>query len=136
MASRAPLPFAWGVLYAKPNPDGSRKLCQNCFMWSWQDRRCSIHAPDLEVPAAAVCGYHVFGDPAPARPEIPNLDPVDPKLSGFIVTQIGTSCDICVYYEPTSATKGLCHGVAKKDGKPPQPVQALGCCARWEPAEA
>ncbi|MCI0564392.1 MAG: hypothetical protein MN733_38460 [Nitrososphaera sp.] len=78
------------------------------------------------------CGYHVFGLPMEVRMPHEDLDPVDEKLSGFEIIPGGTSCDICVYYEPTSGTKGLCHAVARSDRHPPQPVQALGCCARWE----
>ena len=65
--------------------------------------------------------------------EHPDLDPVDPELSGFD-TEVGpgTYCGSCVFYEPTSEEKGLCHGVAAADREPPQPVDFMGCCARWE----
>lgn len=131
-SKRAPLPFAWGVLYARPNPDGSRKMCANCMMWSMQDEKCSIHREDLHVPPEGVCGYHVYGLPMQMRMPHEDLDPVEEATSGFDIIPGGTSCDICVYYEPTGKTKGLCHAVAKADRHPPQPVQALGCCARWE----
>ena len=74
----APLPRAWGVLYAEPNPDGSRKLCQNCFMWSADDR-CSIHDKDLKVTAEMICGYHVYGAPMEERVFHPGLEPVEPR---------------------------------------------------------
>lgn len=128
----APLPFAWGVLYAKPNPDGSMKSCRNCYLWVRADNRCLIHRPDVEATAAHVCGYHVFGQPAERGAVIPGLDPVDPALSGLEAVGEGTVCGTCVYYEPTGRAKGLCHGVAGPDGAPPQPVQLMGCCARWE----
>ena len=52
--AEAPLPFAWGVLYAKPNPDGTAKRCDSCIMWS-RDEKCSIHAKSLQVCPSAVC---------------------------------------------------------------------------------
>ena len=129
----APLPFPWGVLYAKPNPDGSRKNCVNCMMFLINKERCSIHPKDFKVVAEGDCGYHVFGEPMEKGMPHPGIDPVDPALSGYEVVPGGSSCDICIYYEPQSETKGLCHGVAnEKEGRPPQPVQALGCCGRWE----
>jgi hypothetical protein len=129
----APLPFPWGVIYSKPNPDGSRKMCMNCMMWSYQDEKCSIHRANLNVPPEAICGYHVFGEPMEKRMPHKGMDPVDEALSGFDVVRGGTSCDICIYFEPTALGKGVCHAVAQeKTGLPPQPVQPLGCCARWE----
>ncbi len=132
---KAPLPEAWGVLYTKPNPNETSKMCANCIMWSSEDQRCSFHPEDLEVPYNAICGYHVFGQPMEFRMDHPFMDPVDPKLSGFEVVPNGTFCGSCVYYEPTSERKGKCWAVAKKDGKPPQEVDLLGCCARWEEAK-
>ena len=129
-----PLPFPWGVLYSGPNPDGTRKMCLNCMMYAANDRTCNIHAPNVEVAPMAICGYHVYGYPMEERMEHPGIVYVDPALSGLEVIPGGTSCDICIYYAPTSREKGLCHAVAKeKDGLPPQPVEALGCCSRWEP---
>lgn len=128
-----PLPFAWGVLYTAPNPDGTRKMCQNCMMWSYADQRCSIHRADLRIAPDDVCGYHVFGMAMEYRMDHPGMMPVDEKTSGLDTVPGGTSCDICVYYEPTGKGKGICHAVAKeKTALPPQPVEAMGCCARWE----
>lgn len=119
--AEAPLPFAWGVLYAKPNLDGSA------------DERCSIHPKSLKVPAQAICGYHVFGVPMETRVEHPGMDPVDPALSGFAEdVGEGTYCGSCIYYEPTSEKEGNCWAVASKDRHPPQEVAFMGCCARWE----
>lgn len=128
---QAPLPFAWGVLYAHPNPDGSPKQCRNCLMWS-RDQKCSIHSASLDVPPDAICGYHIFGEPMDKRMKHPGMDPVDPATSGFDIIPAGTYCGSCIYYEGTSEYKGVCHGVAKSDGAPPQPVAFMGCCARWE----
>lgn len=133
---QAPLPFASGVLYANPNPDGSQKSCRNCFMWVAGENRCIIHPPEVEVMPAHICGYHVFGMPLERWAEIPGLDPVDPALSGLELVGEGTVCGTCVYYEPTGRGKGLCYGVAGVDRYPPQPVQLMGCCARWEGREA
>ena len=79
---QAPLPFAWGVLYAKPNPDGTPKRCDNCMMWSWKDQRCSIHAANLEVPPSAICGYHVFGRPSETQVVSPPAVPVHRTVGG------------------------------------------------------
>lgn len=129
---QVPQPFAWGVLYTPPNPDGSPKMCQNCIMWS-QDQRCSIFPADFNVPHDGICGYHVFGQPMETRPDHPGMMPVDPELAGFDIIAQGTYCGSCIYYEHKSGEKGVCHAVAKeKDAKPPQPVDFMGCCARWE----
>jgi hypothetical protein len=126
----AALPKPWGVLYARPNPDGNRKACGNCFMWA-KTERCWIHAPGLKVPADAVCGYHVFGPPSDARPEIELLAPVDPAYSGLEVVEGGTSCDVCRYYETETPSSGRCHAVRDDVGAFAE-VEAMGCCARFE----
>ena len=78
------------------------------------------------------CGYHVFGDPMKKRPVHPGMDPVDPELSGFEANVgVGTFCGSCIFYEGDNQN-GVCHGVAKASGVPPQPVEFMGCCARWE----
>lgn len=117
------------VLYAPPNIDGTRKQCENCFLYLFMDERCLIHAADLAIHPLAVCGYHVEGAPLRARPAKMLAIPLDPKLTGLILTDRGTSCDLCSWYEKKTKDKGLCHGVMV-DGKPAS-VDALGCCARW-----
>lgn len=142
---KAPLPQAWGVLYAHPNPDGSRKQCQNCMMWIRRDEdgkpKCMIHPRTLEVTAEMVCGYHVHGAPLEKRMDHPGgLTPVNPRFSGLGVVPGGTTCDLCLYYEAKDEASGLCYAVSKGDepplGDPPTPVEAKGCCARWEGREA
>ena len=128
---RTKLPMAWGVLYAAPNPDGSRKKCENCMMFS-MDNRCSIHDEALEITVNHVCGYHVYGVPMDERMPHEGLMPVDPKMSGLEVVVGGTSCDTCRYIigdEEDGAN--ACAVVATPEGTP-QPVAPLGCCARWE----
>ena len=128
---KSKLPMAWGVLYAAPNPDGSRKACRNCMMFS-MDNRCSIHDADLEVTPQHTCGYHVYGVPMDVRMEHEGLMPVDPKMSGLEVVAGGTSCDICRHIigdEEDGAN--ACAVVATPEGTP-QPVAPRGCCARWE----
>lgn len=122
------LPKAWGVLYAHPNPDGSAKLCENCVFWQRFQGTCVIHDRSVRVTSGMVCGYHVYGKKGIVQ------DPVDPKLSGLEdVSDInGTTCGECKFFEPGKPGKGLCHGVAKASGHPPQPVEEMGCCARWE----
>lgn len=129
------LPKAWGVLYAPPNPDGSKKKCGNCAFFIQDAEQCMIHDEDIQITERMVCGYHVFGDPVTLEfADAISAEPIDPKLSGLEDTGRldGTSCSSCVFFEGTGPGKGLCHGVAKEGGQPPQPVQPLGCCARWE----
>ncbi len=140
----APLPEPWGVLLAHPNPDGSRKSCVNCMMWARTDQ-CAIHDPDLIIEADHICGYHVFGTPMevmPTRPSIhdqPNIQYVDPDYSGLDSVPGGTSCDLCMYYEPIGENYeadgvegGLCHQISALDENPPAPVGPLMCCAAWD----
>jgi hypothetical protein len=128
------LPYAWGVLYAPPNPDGSKKKCENCFLWIPESQRCAIHATSVKVTSGMVCGYHVHGRPSGEK-ILTEATPVDPKLSGLedVSDLDGTSCGSCMYYDSKGRGKGLCFGVAKTSTElPPQPVQELGCCSRWE----
>lgn len=118
------LPKPWGVLYAPPNKDGSRKSCKNCFMWS-EDSRCLIHDQNLEILPSSVCGYHCYGKPLKKWIDR-GVQPIDPALSGLIPTQDGTSCDLCMWFED-----GICLAVSGPDGTPAK-VQGKGCCARWE----
>jgi hypothetical protein len=134
--SGVPLPQKWGVLYAHPNPDGSRKRCGNCMMWTPDaGGRCVIHDPRLQITPSMVCGYHVFGDPMLEWVDHPGTEPVDPENSGLEEVGAGTSCDTCVFYEARTRHVGSCHAVAKSNDRPPTPVEAMGCCARWEGIE-
>lgn len=130
--SDAPLPRLSGVLYERPNPDGTRKLCANCTHWL-RDQTCNIHGPEIMVPPDAVCGYHVYGTPRDVRDEQPK-QPVEPELSGLKQVRAGVSCDVCRYYEPGDATHGVCLAVIDDD-RAPAIVEALGSCARWEERE-
>jgi hypothetical protein len=134
MPDKAPLPFAWGVLYAHPNKDGSMKSCRNCYAWVAGENKCVIHPRDVKVTSVQVCGYHIPGEPLKEWMDIPGLESVDPSLSGLARVGEGTVCGSCTYFEKTSEAGGLCHAVASKNGKPPQPVEEMGCCARWEQA--
>jgi intein/homing endonuclease len=49
------LPKPWGVLYAKPNPDNSRKKCDNCFMFIKDLEQCEIHASNIMVTKDMIC---------------------------------------------------------------------------------
>lgn len=132
----ARLPFLWGSVYAPPNPDGSQKKCGNCYMFVQEDQRCVIHEPSIRITAGFVCGYHLFGEPiSPEGAGYISVLPISPELSGLadLTALDGSSCSTCRFYESKGKTKGLCHGLANADnGKPPQDVQSLGCCARWE----
>jgi hypothetical protein len=131
MKHRLPVltPTLSDVVYATPNPDGSRKACANCFLYIGAVGRCVIHAPDLPIRPSAVCGYHVFGVPLEEMPPMIEVEPQDPALTGLINAH-GTSCDICTWYERKTKDRGICHGVIDDKGAPAG-VQALGCCARW-----
>ena len=127
----APLPEPWGVLLAHPNPDGSRKSCGNCMMWARADQ-CAIHDPDLVITADQTCGYHVFGQPMEMLPDHPGTQYVDPDYSGLELVPGGTSCDLCIYYEPVDEESGWCHQISAPDAGPPWPVGPLMCCAAWD----
>lgn len=122
-----PVPDKSEALYVGPNPDGSRKSCANCMMWS-RDNRCTIHAADLKITGDMVCGYHVYGDPLDKRIDHLGLDAVTPKESGLIVApKGGTSCDNCYFFTAAQHCAAL-------DGKPK--VHPKGCCSRWDGAGA
>lgn len=130
-----PLPSADGVLYSKPNPDGTRKSCGNCYKWVTIGA-CVEVAGDIEP--SMVCGYHVFGKPQPVVLMVDELRKMTGAEAGLIETPSGegTSCDACRFYEPSerSHSEGLCEAVASSvDDNPPVVVDALGCCARWRP---
>lgn len=122
------------VLYAAPNPDGTRKQCQNCVMWiSEHQSECCIHAPDVFVPPDAICGYHVFGPPRSVRDETMNgVEFVAPETSGLEQVEGGTACEGCVNYTPTNITGGTCMAVDEADTPGfSANVDARGCCTLW-----
>lgn len=136
-AVTAPPPEPWAVAYAHPNPDGERKRCDNCFLWerptgaasAGEPGRCAAHPEEIPVSAEHVCGYHVFGDPQGERLRIPRT--LDPAGSGLEFVEGGVSCDRCRWYQGTTESSGRCLAVAGYDGGP-APVEALGCCSRFE----
>jgi hypothetical protein len=128
----APLPFAWGVLYRHPNPDGSRKRCANCIMWVSKENRCVIHPREVQVDAQDMCGFYVFWQPTDRWMDHPGIQPVDPKLSGLRDAGSGVSCANCRYYQVVDRSHGLCRAVASENRQPPQPVDSLGWCTRYE----
>lgn len=134
--ARIPYPPPAGVLYVGPNPDGSRKMCGNCWKWITTGG-CMEVAGD--IGAEMVCGLHTFGKPQPA---VLVMEPLRKMLGpdvGLIPTPAssGTSCDRCRFYVPeendsVSEEIGLCNALGAGDGLPPVLVDARGCCARWE----
>lgn len=132
-----PKPKAWGVVYAEPNPNGSRKRCENCIMWTRAEGgRCVIHARSLRIRAEDVCGYHVFGVPLKKWMDHPGIKPVNPVYSG-LTTDVGkgTSCDWCKWYDRKDERHGLCQVVDQEGSTKSQPVLAMACCAAWEPRD-
>lgn len=126
------LPYAWGVLYSKPNSDGSRKKCENCWKWTI-DSKCLEYSEKQQVLKTQVCGLHTFGKPQEKWYEREKFLPADPSLTGLEDVNEGTSCDICKFYSKEDQKNGLCLAVSNENlQKPPQKVEALGCCARWE----
>lgn len=130
------LPKPWGVLYAHPNPDGSRKKCENCFLWIKNLNQCEVHAKNITVTKDHICGWHVHGPTHNGR-MFKDLQYLDPKLSGLELVKEGTSCNTCEYYKKVNAEKGLCKAVQEQtaDGKSTgkqATVDGFGCCCRWE----
>ncbi|MBD3291595.1 MAG: hypothetical protein GF393_01615 [Armatimonadia bacterium] len=133
----SPRPFPFGVLYADPNPDGSRKSCTNCALWDGDARQtCMIFDLNVVVTGEMVCGYHVFGARRHPGPDLDahrvSMDPVVPEQAGLETVPGGTSCDVCHFYD---AGTGRCHLVADpEDPKRDALVDPLGCCAAWRRA--
>lgn len=130
--ARAKMPSPAEVVYTGPNKDGSRKKCGNCALWAEMDKRCLLHARDLEIVAEQVCTYHVYGSTQLFATAINGneMDVLDPKLSGLELTKDGTSCDNCKAYNATGRAEGKCAMVVDPKGKPAI-VQSRGCCSRW-----
>lgn len=132
----ARLPSPSGVLYAKPNPDGSRKMCANCAFWV-HTNQCGLHEEDREVTGDSVCGYHVPGTPSPSWISYPGLVPLLPELSGLERVPGGSSCNRCRYFDPDQAQPlelGRCRAVLSESGDA-LVVEGLACCARYEGQE-
>lgn len=129
-AAEAPLPEAWGVLYARPNKDGTFKQCLNCVFYSLR-QSCAIHEPEVVVPPDATCGYHVHGRPSSEPLKLGVLGPVPPELSGLQQVAGGSSCSRCRWFERSGAGRGICLAVLDQHGAPAM-VEEKGCCARWE----
>lgn len=130
---QAGLPKAWGVTYAAPNPDGSRKICSNCMMWVSTTTQCVVHEKSLPVSNEQICGYHIFGQPMKKWTDHPGMMPLDPKYSGLAFVRGGTSCDVCKWFGAKPGEPlGTCYAVLDNDSSKYATVHAKGCCARWE----
>lgn len=126
-SSTPPLPSPAEVLYVGPRPDGSRRNCDDCFLWV-RGNRCLIHGPDLEVRASQICGYWVGGTPYRRWPEGQGkIEYVDSRTSGLVSAPEGSACDNCVRFLPGEPAH--CAAVYVQ-GKPAQ-VDPKGCCSRW-----
>jgi len=131
-----PRPEKGEVLYADPNPDGSRKACLNCIMWVSDNAiedgaKCLIHEKSLQVEGNMVCGYHVYGEPMDKWMDHPGITPVQPDMSGLILAPYGTSCDICLFFVAGRGTSATCLAVNSDTHEVDAFVEALGCCSRW-----
>lgn len=127
-----PRPELGDVLYVAPNPDNSRKMCENCFMWQAKRETCMIHDPGIIVLADMVCGYHVYGKPQTDGCVLQDVQFVEPETSGLEQVSSGTSCDNCEHYRQHAQTEGACRAVGdSEDSEADAMVKALGCCARW-----
>lgn len=127
-------PFPGEALYARPNPDGTRKACQNCVQWVESAEQCLLMDEDVVVPAEAICGYHVFGKLSDGVAEMilqqRTIAPIDPEFSGFD-TAGGTSCDRCAHYAAMSPADGKCKLLLDPDEDTDFTVEPLACCAHW-----
>lgn len=125
------------VLYVRPNPNGTRKMCGNCLFWKMSDAQCFLHEADIVTMMDMICGYHVFGQPFPGGDgeelTARNMDPVQPETSGLIQVPGGTSCDTCMHYYASAQTVGTCLALQDPNNPGENPVvEPLGCCTRWE----
>jgi hypothetical protein len=123
-------PRCWGVLYTPPNPDGSNKKCENCFMWC-KTEQCLIFPATKKISKDMICGYHVFGTPLDQWFDR-GIDYADEYCSGLETVRDGTSCDSCRHYEGSDLA-GICTIVQQENGQQAE-VKAKGCCAAWEKA--
>jgi hypothetical protein len=138
---RAPLPTLAEVLYCPPNPDGSHKMCGNCFAYATGKGQCYIHDPTLVIRPTSICGYHVFCfAPLKMFTSLVKMQPVKPEFSGLQQTEHGVDCDGCKYYAETgeatdagevSHEVGECLATCDSMGMPGR-VEAKGACARWK----
>lgn len=129
---QAPRPTPGQVLYAPPNPDRSRKMCQNCMLWHASDQQCVVHTRDFIAAPSGVCGYHLFGRPDGNSGYGGAFGDLSADQTGYVETQAGTSCDLCVNYVLGPAGQGTCRAVRELDGDMDAVVAALGCCTLWE----
>lgn len=108
-------------------------LVHNCFMYVPSENACAIHLRDQEVLTSDLCGYHIFGKPMERWMDHPGMQAVTPNISGLRPVGAGAVCANCRFYRDQGNGKGLCYGVSKPDDrKPPQPVELMGFCARYE----
>lgn len=124
-------------LGTEPRPTGSvGKRCDNCRLWAEREEKCLILGREHQVPAGAVCGYHVGGEPQLYVTALSGEGSLTPEQAGLLlpgqIPQRGTTCDSCAYYTAMSDDSGTCRATAD----PSEPrcatrVDALGCCARW-----
>lgn len=123
------------VLLTQPNPNGTRKSCQNCCHWMASDNQCWLMDGDIVVPAEAICGYHVFGRPQPGgngeQTRRPDMVPVTPEDAGFDQIAGGVSCDRCAHYTKHSPEEGSCAVVVNPDAGNDMTVHARACCTWW-----
>jgi hypothetical protein len=129
------------VLYTPPNPNGTRKSCQNCMQWMPGDNQCWLMDDDVVVPAEGICGYHLFGRPSVGQDNgentrRPEMQLVEPENAGFDHIAGGVSCDTCLHYEGYSLREGKCAIVVDPDTGTSLTVESLACCTFWTSRDA
>jgi hypothetical protein len=71
------------------------KQCKSCWLWNWEDKRCTVLPTDLEVRAEDSCGYWgpesgtFFAD----RSVAPQFTPEE---VGFVRREV--RCENCYYF--------------------------------------
>ncbi len=122
------LPTPPEVVYVGPNPDSSRKKCENCVLYATAEETCYVLDSRIPISPTMVCSYHVYGEPMERfEYRLPML-PLTPEQSGLINTEEGTSCSNCAAYDPV---RSMCMRVSNMQHTDYAVVEPLGCCARW-----
>lgn len=114
--------------YRRPDKLGRPAICGSCVHWMPAEELCELHADNVAAPEDAACGLHVFGTPSGRN--VPDLQPVEPELSGLRQEPLGWRCGSCCRFAPRGARGGVCTYAAGEQGAAPV-VEADGRCMGW-----